>query len=97
MKELERIKQGIFSIDNAYSLEEIAKDNYKLLSIKEALPSIEVTKVDDNLLKKIKNGQVLDSFFEEDISLIVDKNSHEVAIYRHIEDGKVKPFKMIEV
>lgn len=97
MKELERIKQGIFSIDNAYSLEEIAKDNYKLLSIKEALPSIEVTKVDDNLLKKIKNGQVLDSFFEEDISLIVDKNSHEVAIYKHIEDGKVKPFKMIEV
>lgn len=97
MKELERIKQGIFSIDNAYSLEEIAKDNYKLLSIKEALPSIEVTKVDDNLLKKIKNGQVLDSFFEEDISLIVDKEGHEVAIYRHIEDGKVKPFKMIEV
>lgn len=97
MKELERIKQGIFSIDNAYSLEEIAKDDYKLLSIKESLPSIKVTKVDDNLLKKIKNGQVLDSFFEEDLSLIVDKEGHEIAIYRHIEDGKVKPFKMIEV
>lgn len=97
MKELERIKQGIFSIDNAYSLEDIAQDNYKLLSIKESLPSIKVTKVDDDLLKKVKNGQVLDSFFEEEISLIVDKEGHEIAIYKHIEDDKVKPFKMIEV
>lgn len=97
MKELERIKQGIFSIDNAYSLEDIAKDDYKLLSIKESLPSIKVTKVDDDLLKKVKNGQVLDSFFDEEISLIVDKEDHEIAIYKHIEDDKVKPFKMIEV
>ena len=97
MKELTRTKQGIFTIDNSYTIEEIQNDNYKLLSIKEALPNIKVTKVDDNLLKKIKNGQVLDKFFERELSLIVDKNDTEIAIYKQIENNKVKPFKMIEV
>ena len=97
MKELNRTKQGIFTIDNSYNIEDIQNDNYKLLSIKEALPNIKVTKVEDNLLKKIKNGMVLDSFFEEDMSLIVDKNGKEIAIYKRTEEGKVKPFKMIEV
>lgn len=97
MKELNRTKQGIFTIENSYTLEDIQNNNYKLLSIKESLPNIKVTKVDDNLLKKIKNGQVLDSFFEEEISLIVDKDNTEVAIYKQIGEGKVKPFKMIEV
>ena len=97
MKELTRTKQGIFTIEDSFTIEDIEKNNYKLLSIKESLPSIEVTKVDDRLLKKIKNGQVLDSFFEEEFSLIVDKNDKEIAIYKRIEDGKVKPFKMIEV
>lgn len=97
MKELNRTKQGIFTIDNSYTLEDIEKDNYKLLSIKESLPNIKITKVDNKLLKKIKNGQVLDSFFEEDTSLIVDENNREIAIYKQVENGKVKPFKMIEV
>lgn len=97
MKELIRTRQGIFTIEDSFTIEDIEKNNYKLLSIKESLPSIGVTKVDDDLLKKIKNGQVLDSFFEEELSLIVDKNDKEIAIYKRIEDGKVKPFKMIEV
>lgn len=97
MKELNRIGQGNFGINESYTLEDIENGNYKLLSIKEALPNIKITKVDDNLLNKIKNGMVIDSFFEEDISLIVDKNDKEIAIYIRAEEGKVKPFKMIEV
>lgn len=97
MKELKRTKQGIFTLDEAYSLDDIASDNYKLLSIKESLPNIKVTKVDDIMLKKIKNAQVLDNFFEEDISLIVDKHGKEIALYQKIANGKVKPLKMIEV
>ena len=97
MKELNRIAQGIFSIADSYTLEDIEKDNYKLLSIKEALPNIKIIKVEDNLLKKIKNGMVLDSFFNEEISLILDENNNEIAIYKQVGEGKVKPFKMIEV
>ena len=97
MKELNRIEQGIFNLDNSYTLDDIEKGSYKLLSIKESLPNIKITKVEDNLLKKIKNGMVLDSFFEEELSLIIDENNNEIAIYKQIGEGKVKPFKMIEV
>lgn len=97
MKELNRVMQGNFGINDSYTLEDIEDGNYKLLSIKEALPNIKVTKVEGNLLNKIKNGTILDSFFDVDISLIVDKDDKEIAIYKKTEEGKVKPFKMIEV
>lgn len=97
MKELNRTKQGHFLIKDSYTLEDIQNDNYKLLSIRDALPNIKITKVEDNLLTKIKNGQVLDSFFDEEMSLIIDNNNKEIAIYKQIENNKVKPFKMIEV
>ena len=97
MKELCRTKQGIFSLEDSYTLEDIQNNNFKLLTIKEGLPNIKVTKVENILLKKIKNGMVLDSFFEEEMSLIVDEKENEIAIYKKTEDNKVKPFKMIEV
>ncbi len=97
MKELIRTKQGNFSIDNSYTLEQIEDDKYTLLSIKEALPNIKVTKIDDELLKKIKNGMILDSFFEDDIALLMDYNNNEIAIYKQDGNGKVRPYKMIEV
>ena len=97
MKELTRTKQGIFTIDSSYSIEDIQNDNYKLLTIKEALSNIKITKVDEKLLKKIKNGMVLDTFFDEDMSLIVDENETEIAIYIKTDDGRVKPFKMFDI
>ncbi|MEE1370708.1 MAG: tRNA pseudouridine(55) synthase TruB [Bacilli bacterium] len=97
MKELIRTKQGSFLLEDAFTLEDIQKDNYKLLSIKEVLPNIKITKIDDKTLKQVKNGMVLDKFFEEEISLLVDKDGREIAIYKDIGNGKVKPYKMIEV
>ena len=97
MKELIRTKQGSFLLEDAFTLEDIQKDNYKLLSIKEALPNIKITKIDYKTLKQVKNGMVLDKFFEEEISLLVDKDGREIAIYKDIGNGKVKPYKMIEV
>lgn len=97
MKELIRTKQGSFLLEDAFTLEDIQEDNYKLLSIKEALPNIKITKIDDKTLKQVKNGMVLDKFFEEEISLLVDKDGREIAIYKDIGNGKVKPYKMIEV
>ena len=97
MKSLVRTKQGIFDITSSYTLEDIMSDNYRLLTIEEALPNIKVTKPDDNLLKKIKNGMVVDKFFEGELSLIEDKDSNEIAIYKNIDNNKAKPYKMIEV
>lgn len=97
MKELIRTKQGTFAIDDSYTLEDIQNDNYKLLSIREALPNIKVTKIDDKILTKVKNGMVLPSFFEEELSLLIDKDNNEIAIYKQDGNGNVKPYKMIEV
>ena len=97
MKELVRTKQGIFTIEKAYTLEDIEKADYRLIPIKEALPNIKQINLDDKLLKKVKNGQVLDSFFTEDLALLVDKKGNEIAIYKKTENNKVKPYKMIGV
>lgn len=96
MKSLIRTKQGNFDINNSYTLNDIENNNYKLISIKESLPNIKTTVIDDEMLKKIKNGMVLDKFFEEEMSLLITKEGKEIAIYRNIE-GKAKPYKMIEV
>lgn len=97
MKNLIRTKQGPFVIEDSYTLKDIEEDNYKLLTIREALPNIKVTLLKEPLLTKVKNGMVLDKFFEEDISLLIDKDGKEIAIYKVCSNNKVKPYKMIEV
>ena len=96
MKELIRTKQGPFSLEESYTLEQIENNNYKLLNIRESLPNIKVTIIDNDLLKKVKNGMILDSFFEDELSILIDSNNNEIAIYKQDGNGKVKPYKMIE-
>ena len=96
MKSLKRTRQGIFKLEESYSLEDIEKDNYKILKIREALPDIKITIIDDTTLKKVQNGMILPSFFDEKLSLLVDSQDHEIAIYKK-EDNMAKPYKMIEV
>ena len=93
MKELRRIKQGNFTIDMAYKISDIEKGNYKLLAIDEVLRDLPQVVVDDELLFKIKNGVVLDKFFDSDMALIKDKMGNCIAIYQNVCD-KAKVFKM---
>ena len=97
MKSLIRTRQGVFTLENAYTLKDIEENNYKLLSIKECLPNIKTTVIEEPLLTKVKNGMVLDKFFKENMSLLLDKEGKEIAIYIASGDNKVKPYKMIEV
>lgn len=97
MKNLIRTRQGIFTLKDAYTLKDIEENNYKLLSIKECLPNIKTTVIEELLLTKVKNGMVLDKFFKENMSLLLDKEGKEIAIYIASGDNKVKPYKMIEV
>lgn len=93
MKELRRIKQGDFTIDMAYKISDIEKGNYKLLAIDEVLRDLPQVVVDDELLFKIKNGVVLDKFFDSDMALIKDKMGNCIAIYKNVSD-KARVFKM---
>lgn len=96
MKSLIRTKQGSFSLDKAYTLEDVQNNNYKLLTIREVLPDIPVTEIKDDLLKKVQNGMPLPSFFNSSMSLLIDQKGREIAIYKK-EGNIVKPYKMIEV
>lgn len=95
MKELTRTKQGKFSIDESYTLNDIKNGNYKLLNIKDVI-DIEKVVVSDNMLFKIKNGMILDKFFISDKSLILDNKGNEIGIYKTYDkdSNKVKPDKI---
>lgn len=95
MKELTRTKQGKFSIDESYTVNDIKNGNYKLLNIKDVI-DIEKVVVSDNMLFKIKNGMILDKFFISDKALILDNNGNEIGIYKTYDKDskKVKPDKI---
>lgn len=95
MKELTRTKQGKFSIDKSYTLNDIKNGNYKLLNIKDVI-DIEKVVVSDDILFKIKNGMILDKFFISDKALILDNKGNEIGIYKTYDKDskKVKPDKI---
>jgi tRNA pseudouridine55 synthase len=97
MMSLIRTKQGDFNIEDSFTLEDVDNDNYKLLDIKDVLNYPKVV-VDKELELKIKNGQVLDKFFDSDVAIILDSNNNLIAIYKVYEKDNtlVKPYKMFK-
>lgn len=95
MSSLTRTKQGSFTIEDSSSLEEIEKNNYKLLSIEEVLTDLEQINIDDNLYQKIKNGSIIDKTFSSNIACLAYKNKI-IAIYQTYDKDcqKAKPLKM---
>lgn len=96
MTELERTKLGTYDINNSYTLSDIEKGNYKLLDVEDIYSENQKMIIDDeNLLRKIKNGMVLDKFYDGKNKMLLDKNKNLIAIYTECSDkNKVKPWKM---
>ena len=96
MTELKRTKLGIYDINNSYTLSDIENGKYKLFDIKDIYPQTKkIIITDEHLLKKIKNGMVLDKFYEGKDKMILDKDENLIAIYTECDDkNKVKPWKM---
>ena len=92
MTKLIRTKIDNFSLDNSYTLEDIEKGNYKLISIEEVLdyPKIEV---DDDLYKKISNGVVLDNTYNIKDKVLFIYNSNVKAIYYN-DNNKLKVYRV---
>ena len=93
MNSLIRTKIGNFNIDNSYSLEDIENDKYSLISVIDAFPDIKTISVNDDIAFKVKNGVILDKFFEDKMVFIVDKNNILLALYKNDND-KSRPYKM---
>lgn len=84
MSNLIRIKQGVFDIKDAYSLEDVKNGNYELLKISDVL-DISKIKVDNNLKFKILNGVRLKGNYPNRI-LFLDEDGRELAIYKKDKD-----------
>ena len=92
MSSLVRTKQGIFDIANSYTLDDIKNNDYKIISITDAL-DIPIIKVDDDIAFKIKNGVILDKFFDTNMAFITDKEGTLLALYK-LDNDKNRPYKM---
>ncbi len=94
MKNLDRIKQGIFSLDQAISLDDVCYDN--LISIADALVNYDSILVDDDTSKKVLNGAILKLDTSSDLVVVFNKNKKLLAIYqRYLKDTeKMKPYKV---
>ena len=93
MLELERTKLGNFSLEDTYTIDDIRSNMYSMFSIEEVLDLPKIV-VEENLEKKIRNGQVLDKFFDNDMAMIMNKNNELLAIYQKKDNNKVKPYRM---
>ncbi len=93
MKELTRTKSGKFLLENTYTIEDIKKGTYQLLSPFDAL-DLPIITIDKDLEKKIRNGCVLPKFFEEEMAMIVTKDKTLLAIYQKKDQNLVKPYRM---
>ena len=92
MASLERTRQGDFTIEDSYTLDDIMNDNYHMLSISEALPNMQKINIDDDMIKKIKNGVRLNKFFDSEYALLM-YNGEEIAIYKNVDDLSI-PYRV---
>lgn len=94
MQSLRRTKQGKFSIEESYTLEDIKNGNYSIKNIEEVLdfPKVEV---EGTLKNKIINGALIDNEYQEDIILFTYQKK-ALALYKKYDKdySKLKPWKM---
>ena len=88
MSNLERTKVGKFSIENAYTIEDIKNNNYKLYNIDDVL-NLKRMQIPNDLNKKIINGSIIDDLGYPYI-LFTDSNGNDFVLYKQIKDG-MKP------
>ena len=96
MSSLIRTKQGEFNIDDCYSLEDIMNNKYKLLTNEKVLSNLETIDIDEDLIKPVNNGAVINKIFKNDIACL-RYNNKIIAIYKTYQkdNTKAKPYIML--
>lgn len=93
MIELERTRLGSFGLENTYTLDDIRYGMFSMMEISDVV-NLPKLVVDKDMEKKIRNGCVLDKFFDDDMVMIMNGNDELIAIYQRKDDNKVKPYRM---
>ena len=94
MTSLERTKQGKFSINESYKLEDIKDGKFKLINIEDVFKGYPKINLDEISYKKVSNGCMLDNNYDSDYVLFYYKDNL-ISIYKSVENKKIKPFIMI--
>ena len=95
MSSLIRTKQGKFNIEDSYTLQDIENNNYKLLTIEEVL-DLETIELEEELIKPVHNGAIINKIFKNDIACLKENNKI-IAIYKTYDkdNSKAKPYIML--
>lgn len=94
MNSLIRTKQGTFTLSNAYSIDDIKNNNFKLSNISELLNLTKYT-LTETEYQKVKNGNKIALPFQEKYILLIYKNE-EIAIYQK-EEELYKSYVMLKI
>ena len=91
--ELRRLKAGKFTIEDSYSLDEIKKGNFKLITLNDALSDLETLVINDEFKHHVKNGMAISLryFKKHTLTKIIDNDGTLLAIYdKHPSEGKMR-------
>ena len=98
MKDLRRTKQGSFKIDNSVTLDDIEKNNYRIVSMYDALKDYKIVSVDSFIEGKILNGRILENRYDDSIIVFCNSNKEILAVYEVYQKDKtkIKPIKVLK-
>ena len=85
MSDLVRTKQGIFDINNSYSLEDINNDRYEILTYKDIFMDYKHIELNDDEYFKVSNGQKM-MFNSNNKLLILTYKNEYIAMYEKDRD-----------
>jgi len=91
--ELHRLMAGKFNVADSYTLKEIEEGNYKIISLSDALNSLNILVIPDELKHHVKNGMAISLRYFDNYSLtrLVDEDNNLLAIYdKHPTEPKMK-------
>lgn len=95
MTKLTRTRVGGFKLENSVSLNSLKEGRYTMLPLEETLGDYPVIVASSELVKKIRNGSILDIEKKKPPLLFVDQNGSLLALYQVYskDPTKMKPWK----
>ena len=91
---LKRVYVSPFSIDNAFTLNDIKSGNYRIIPLKNALPHLPSVTLSGNDVWKIRHGMSVKGYYPEGIYYVKDPLGNPVGIGRGMTFA-LKPEKII--
>ncbi|KFZ26086.1 MAG: tRNA pseudouridine synthase B [Candidatus Izimaplasma bacterium HR2] len=91
--ELRRLKAGKFTIEDSYTLDEIKKGDFKLITLNDALSDLETLVINDEFKHHVKNGMAISLryFKKHTLTKIIDNDGTLLAIYdKHPSESKMR-------